>query len=98
MTTIDLQATAQELAKYSDAFESVTVEYPGYILAIADGAAWVIGDANGSLGADYYESVDNFRDGHSPNKSIDIAVPKNARAADAAAAIFSAIAADKAAR
>lgn len=67
-----LEPVAAALAAYKDSFDSVTFEYPGVIHVHADGAVWVIGNANGPIGADYYASADALVNGEPPNASIEI--------------------------
>ena len=98
MTTplIDLTAVAAALRGHSDMLTSVTVEYPGFILVIADGAAWVIAPSTvdpdpDAWHADYYENADDLGAGASPNHSLDVDVAVTAPAADIADALFTAM-------
>ena len=91
---MNLHAIAAALVRASDMFESVTVEYPGVLHVVVDGAAWVIGTANGPLQADYYDTVQALEAGTPPNHSLDVDVAVTAPVADIAAAIFDALAQD----
>jgi len=63
-----------ELMRYSDMFIDWTLEFPGIVeLRVEGGGVWIIGDANGPIGADYYFSEEDFGEGEPSHYSVEIA-------------------------